>query len=87
MRTITATEASRNFSHLLDLMERGEEEIVITRNRHPVARLLPGGARMTALEAFVDLYRTLDDEEGEAWLNDMKTIDRTLTEEMSDPWE
>jgi len=86
MRTITATEAARNFSHLLDLMERGDEEIIITRNRHAVARLLPGGARMTALEAFSDLYRTIDDKDGEAWLKDMETMDRPLTEELRDPW-
>ena len=55
MRTLSATEISRNFSHVLDLLEHGGEEIVIIRNKHPVARLIPGAPRMTALEAFGDL--------------------------------
>lgn len=40
MRTITATEASRGFSDLLDAVERGET-ITITRNGTPVAMFGP----------------------------------------------
>src|SRR5882757_661341 len=38
MRTITATEASRNFSDLLDAIERGET-VTITRGHHAVAEM------------------------------------------------
>ena len=83
---MTATEVSRNFSRVLDTLERGDEEIVVLRGRHPVARMVPGAPRMTALEALGDLYRTLDDAEGKAWLDDMAGADRRLGREVRDPW-
>jgi len=86
MKTMTATEVSRNFSRVLDTLERGDKEIVVLRGRHPVARLVPGAPRMTALEALGDLYRTLDDAEGKAWLDDMAGADRRLGREVRDPW-
>lgn len=86
MKTMTATEVSRNFSRVLDTLERGDEEIVILRGKHPVARMVPGAPRLTALEALADLYRTLDDAEGEAWLEDMAPADRRRRREVRDPW-
>lgn len=83
---MTATEVSRNFSRVLDTLEHGDEEIVILRGKHPVARMLPGAPRMTALEALGDLHRTLDDADGEAWLADMAGADRRLRREVRDPW-
>jgi antitoxin (DNA-binding transcriptional repressor) of toxin-antitoxin stability system len=44
MRTITATEASRNFSELLDAIERGET-VTITRGHHAVAEMTPARRR------------------------------------------
>ena len=86
MRILTATEISRNFSRVLDELERGGEEIVIMRGKHPVAKMVPGAPRLTALEALGDLYRTIDDAEGRAWLMDMAKADRRLRKEMRDPW-
>lgn len=86
MKTLTATEVSRNFSRVLDELERGGEEIVIVRGRHPVAKMVPGAPRLTAIEALGDLYRTLDDAEGRAWLEDMREADRPLRHEARDPW-
>ena len=86
MRTITATEAARNFSRMLDLLEHESEEIVVTRNDQPVAKLVPGAPRLTALEALTDLYRTLPDEEGAAWLNDTSQMDRRRRRQIRDPW-
>ncbi len=71
MRTVTATEAARNFSRVLDSLEHESEEIVVLRNNQPVAKLLAGALHMTALEALADLYRTLPDAEGAAWLKDV----------------
>jgi len=86
MKTLSATEVSRNFSRVLDSLEHGGGEIVIIRNNHPVARLIPGAPRMTALEAFADLYRTIDDAEGGAWLADIEKGERLLAAETRDPW-
>jgi len=86
MRTMTATEVVRRFSGLLDSLEHGGEEIVIVRNHHPIAKLVPGAARMTAIEALGDLHSTMDDAEGEGWLKDIKRGKRLLAAEKRDPW-
>ena len=86
MKTLTATEAARNFSRVLDMIEHGAEEIVVVRNNHPVAKLVPGAPRMTALEALGDLYRTLPDKEGAGWLRTARKMDRTLRNQLRDPW-
>jgi len=86
MKTLSATEVARNLSRVLDSMEHGGEEVVILRNKQPVARLVPGAARMSAIDALGDIYRTLDDAEGQAWLEDMRGSDRPLRNEARDPW-
>ena len=86
MRTVTATEAARNFSRVLDLLEHESEEIVVLRNNQPVAKLVPGAPRMTAIEAFGDLYRTLPDTEGKAWIEAARRMDRRMRKQVRDPW-
>ena len=86
MRTVTATEAARNFSRVLDLLEHESEEIVVLRNNQPVAKLVPGAPRMTALEALGDLYRTLPDAEGKAWMDAAGRMDRRMRKQVRDPW-
>ena len=44
---MTATEASRNFSDLLDAIERGET-VTITRGHHAVAEMRPARRRTGA---------------------------------------
>lgn len=44
MRTISATEASRRFSDLLDAIEAGES-VTVTRGNHPVAEIRPATLR------------------------------------------
>ncbi|MBI2190525.1 MAG: type II toxin-antitoxin system Phd/YefM family antitoxin [Planctomycetes bacterium] len=87
MKTLSATEVVRNFSRILDSLAQGGEEIVVIRNNQPVAKLIPGAPRMTALEALADIYRTLEPEEGANWLEDMKGADRVMEKEVRDPWE
>ena len=62
MRTITATELARNLRRVLDRLAIDGEEIVVERQSEKVARLLPGPARQTALQAMAELYRTLPDD-------------------------
>ena len=87
MKTITATEAARNFSRMLDSLKGSTEEIVIVRNHHPVAKLVPGAPRMTALEALSDLHRILPDDEGKRWLEDARRADRPWRKDKRNPWE
>jgi len=86
MKILTATEVSRQLSRVLDELERGGEEIVVMRGRHPVAKMVPGAQRLTALEALADLHRILDDETGKAWLKDMARVEHPAKKEMHDPW-
>lgn len=82
MRTITATEASRKFSELLDAIERGET-VTITRGAHPVAEIRPARARTGA-----DLRAALADiaPPDAAFAADIGETVALLTVEESDPW-
>jgi antitoxin (DNA-binding transcriptional repressor) of toxin-antitoxin stability system len=86
MTTMTVTDFSRNMSRVLDRLEHGGEELVIVRNHHPVARLIPGAPDVRALDAFSDLFGILPDTEGAEWTRDMRTFDRPITAELRDPW-
>jgi antitoxin (DNA-binding transcriptional repressor) of toxin-antitoxin stability system len=72
LKTITATHLARNLRRVLDRLAVEGEVIVIERNRQQVARLLPGPARETALEAMTDLYRTLPDDAAATWEADSR---------------
>jgi len=66
VKTLSVTDVARNFSAVLDALERDQEEVVLVRNQRHVARLVPEADRQDALSVFGDLYRTLDDETAEA---------------------
>ena len=89
MRTITATELARNLRRVLDRLAIEGEEIAIERNREQVARLLPGPARQTALEAMADLYRTLPEGVAATWEADSRRgrwKGSRLDKGVRDPW-
>ncbi len=66
MKTLSVTKVARNFSAVLDAVERDQEEIMLVRNDRHIARLVPEAPRQDALSVFGDLYRTLDDETADA---------------------
>lgn len=43
MKDLSATEAARRFSHVLDSVEHGHESFRIVRGGRPIARLTPVG--------------------------------------------
>ena len=89
MKTITATHLARNLRRVLDRLVIEGEEIVIERNREQVARLLPGPARQTALEAMADLYRTLPEDAAATWEADSRKgrwRGSRLDKGIRDPW-
>ena len=86
MQTVTATELSRNFRVMLDKVEFKHEELIVIRNNHEVARIIPGPATMTALEAMSDIYRTLPEDAAVDWLEDSRRTERGLNDEVRDPW-
>jgi len=86
MKTITATELARNLKEMFDLVEFQGEELAVVRNNHQVARIVPGPAKMTALEAMSDLYRTLPEDAGKEWAEDIQKGGTQFSEEVRDPW-
>jgi prevent-host-death family protein len=82
MRTMTATEASRHFSDLLDAVERGET-VTILRGSHPIAEIGPAHRRTGA-----DLRTALEgtsppDDTFAASISAALTL---VTSEVPDPW-
>ena len=89
MKTLSVTEVARNFSAVLDDVEREQEEVVLVRNRRQIARLIPEPPAQTALEVLGDLYRTLDDSTADALaaaIGGAKKGRRWTLEELRNPW-
>lgn len=84
---MTATELARNLSAVLDKMLTTRQEYIIERNQRPVAKLVPIPRKVTALEAFGPLYRTLSPEEGKAWREDIRKAADSLDDSFRNPWD
>jgi PHD/YefM family antitoxin component YafN of YafNO toxin-antitoxin module len=85
MRTVTATELARNFRTMFDAVELQHEQLVVVRNNHEVARIIPGPATVTALEAMADIHRTLPEEAAREWLEDARRPESGLGDQVRDP--
>ena len=77
MTQVSASELARNLKKVLDRLEYEGEEIVVVRNNHPIARMIPGSPHRTALEAMADLHRTLSSGAAEGWVEDSR-LPRTI---------
>ena len=89
MKTRSVTDVARNFSAVLDALERDQEEVVLVRNQRPIARLVPEAPRQDALSVFGDLYRTLDDKTADALsaaIASRRKSRRGRVSELRDPW-
>jgi prevent-host-death family protein len=82
VRTITATEASRQFSDLLDAIERGET-VTITRGNRSVAEIGPARKRTGA-----DLRAALSDvvPPDDRFARDIAGALALVDSEEPDPW-
>jgi prevent-host-death family protein len=82
MRIMTATEASRHFSDLLDAVERGET-VTIVRGNHPVAEIGPAHRRTGS-----DLRAALSDitPPDDAFARDIAAALGLVNSEVPDPW-
>ena len=86
MIEVSVTEFARNLRTYFDQLEHHRDEIVLIRNNHRIARIIPGSSRMGALEAMGDLYSTLSEEAGEDWLTESR-LPASISEEVSNPWD
>jgi prevent-host-death family protein len=82
MRTITATEASRHFSDLLDAVERGET-VTVMRGSHPVAEIGPA-RRRTGADLRAALVGTTPPDD--AFARSIAETASMVTSEVGDPW-
>ncbi|MGH3266177.1 MAG: type II toxin-antitoxin system Phd/YefM family antitoxin [Trebonia sp.] len=82
MRTMTATEASRQFSDLLDAIERGER-VTILRGSHPVAEIGPA-RRRTGADLRAALHGSPPPDEDFA--EGISAALAMVTSEVPDPW-
>ena len=90
MRSLTVTEVSRNFSAVIDTVERNREEIILVRNQKTIARLVPESPAQNALEILGDLYRTLDDSAADALVKAIgraKKRKRQSLKDLRNPWD
>lgn len=83
------TDVARNFSAVLDALERDQEEVVLVRNQRRIARLVPEPPRQDALSVLGDLYRTIDDQTADALsaaIASRRKSRRGRVTELRDPW-
>lgn len=82
MRTVTATEASRRFSDLLDAIEAGDT-VTVTRGNRPIAEMRPAPRRTGR-----DLRAALADvpPPDDCFAEDIAGALGALSPEETDPW-
>ncbi len=85
---MTVTEVARNFREVVDDVEFKGEEIVLVRNHHEVAKILPGSAHQNALEAMADLHHTLSDDAAKTWVEDSRrsSSPKARLNQLRNPW-
>lgn len=86
MPIVTATELARNFRTMLDRVEFKHEQLIVVRNNHEVARIVPGPATMTALDAMSDIYNTMQEETAREWIKDSRKAGKDDLGKVRDPW-
>jgi antitoxin (DNA-binding transcriptional repressor) of toxin-antitoxin stability system len=86
MVEMTVTEFAKKLRAVFDRIEHKGEEIVLMRNKHRIARIIPGSPHLTAIEAMGDLYRTLPEDAAEGWLEESRAAAK-VSEESRNPWE
>lgn len=83
MPRMTATEAARSFSEVLNRVAAGEE-VEVTRSGAPVAVIAPPKARLTSAARFRELIATAPRPDTD-FAADVRTIRATVAPP-SDPW-
>ena len=81
MKQLSATDASRRFSEVLDDVERDGESYVVVRHGRAVATIGPaGGGTGKALKEVLRVNRPDD-----AWAGELREL-REVVEPVADPW-
>lgn len=81
MKDLSATEAARRFSEVLDAVEHRHETFIVTRNGKPVARIAPASTANGKRVKEIFLAHTPDPE----WAGELRELRAMLTPEER-PW-
>lgn len=81
MKQLSATDASRRFSEVLDEVERGGESFVVVRHGRAVATIGPASGGTG--EALKEALRA--NQPDDAWAEDLREL-REVVEPVTDPW-
>jgi prevent-host-death family protein len=85
MRRISATEASRSFSRVLDQAEHGGESFIIERNGRPVAELRPAPKASTVGD-LIEFLRDVPLPDPDFRDDLLQIIDQSSRDVGRDPW-
>jgi prevent-host-death family protein len=61
VKTVSSTEAVRNFGELISQVKHGRKEIVIEKAGEPMARIVPCESATMTLREFVDYWKSSGD--------------------------
>jgi antitoxin (DNA-binding transcriptional repressor) of toxin-antitoxin stability system len=86
MVEMTVTEFVKKLKTIFDRIEYKGEEVILVRNKHRIARIVPGSPHLTAIEAMGDLYRTLPEDAASGW-TEQSRAGASISDEARDPWE
>ena len=91
MKVLSYAALARNFPKAWARIESGGEEVLVTRNRRRIARIMPELEKMDALRIFTDLQGILGEEAGAKVARKVKEQrrrnDRNGTmRELRNPW-
>ena len=90
MEKINVTQAVRQFSELLNRVAYQGAVFELERGGKPVARLVPVmppcGIAVASLNEFFASLPSLDEEDGEAFLQDLESVRKALPK-VDDPWD
>ena len=85
MKRISATEASRSFSRVLDQAEHGGESFIIERNGRAVAELRPAPRRSTVGD-LVTFLRDMPLPDPDFRADMLEIIEQSSRDVARDPW-
>ncbi len=86
MTEMSVTEFAKNLRSVFNRIEHKGEDIVLVRNKHKIARIVPGSPELTALEAMSDLYSTLPGAAGDTWTEECR-LNESLKKGIKNPWD
>jgi antitoxin (DNA-binding transcriptional repressor) of toxin-antitoxin stability system len=87
MRLVTTTELARDLDEVLYRVEFQREEHLVWRDERQIARIVPGPARQTALEAMAGLEGMLSEEAAAGWAREARSQSGGRLDELRDPWD